>query len=58
MKTLALLAILVLASCAAPHPSWNAFNPLDEPGAEQPTVEDLHAKNVSAITGDPTRTLR
>ena len=52
MRTILSLTILALASCA-PSPSWTDFNPLDEPGASQPTAAEYHAENLSAITGNP-----
>ena len=44
----ALIAIASLMSCAIPPDSQ--FNPLDQPGHQQPTVEELHAENITAIT--------
>ena len=49
MKTLAILLTLALASCAAPTPRWSEFAPLDEPGHVEPTVAELHAKNIRWI---------
>lgn len=53
MKTIALLCLAVLASCATPTPKWAEFQPLDEPGSREPTVEELHRKNLSWITDNP-----
>ena len=45
---LAAIAIIIV-SCA---PIGDA-NPLDEPGETQPTVAELHAENIRAITNNP-----
>jgi len=50
MKTLLLLAIASLVSCALP-PIEDA-NPLDRP-QDTKTVRDLHAENMEAITSNP-----
>ena len=50
MKTLLLLAIATLASCALP-PIEDA-NPLDRP-QDTKTVRELHAENIQAITSNP-----
>ena len=56
MKTVTLLAILVLSSCAATRyqpDSWNGTpNPLDSLKGE-PTAEELHRDNMRAITSNP-----
>ena len=54
MKTLLSLALLALASCAPQAYPVGAPNPLDSVGGE-PTAAELHAKNIAAITGNPTK---
>lgn len=51
MKTLLSLAILAIASCVSPAPSWNAFQPLDTPGTPEPTAAELHEANMRSIVG-------
>jgi hypothetical protein len=50
MKTIALLATIILASCA-PRAYQPGPNPLDEPGYVQPTAGELHAENIKTIRG-------
>lgn len=59
-QTLALAAALLplagLNSCTAPraYPPGTP-DPLDQPGTPEPTAAELHAKNIAAITGNPTK---
>ena len=52
MKIILSLTLFAIVSCAAPSPSWTRFNPLDEPGETQPTVEEMHIDNLRTIV-DP-----
>lgn len=49
-----LIAIASLSGCGVPA---TGPNPLDPPGTVPPTVRELHAANISNITGNPARTL-
>lgn len=48
----AMIAVASLAGCA-PKAFRPGPNPLDEPGAIEPTALDLHEENIRAITGNP-----
>jgi hypothetical protein len=56
MKSIRLAAACLVAlasvSCSLESPpEWsNTPNPLDEPGEEQSIADDLHRKNIEAIT--------
>lgn len=49
----ALLPLAGLNSCAPQAYPPGTPNPLDEPGASEATAEELHAGNLSEITGNP-----
>ena len=55
MKTLLSLAILALASCAPKAFPVGSPDPRNAPGTADPTAAELHAKNIAAITGNPTK---
>lgn len=50
-----LAAILWATSCAPKAFPVGSPNPLDTPGETEPTAAELHAKNIAAITGNPTK---
>ena len=49
MKIITILVTLALASCVAPTPRWSELSPLDEPGYTEPTIAEIHAKNIRWI---------
>lgn len=53
MKLPIILITLAVASCAPKAFTPGTPNPLDEPGQVDPTVEELHEKNIRIITGVP-----
>lgn len=53
MKIILTFITLAVASCAPKAFIPGTPNPLDEPGQVDPTVEELHEKNIRIITGAP-----
>lgn len=53
MKTLILLAILSATFSCTPRAYPPGPNPLDTPGAGQPTAAEIQAHHLRLITGNP-----
>jgi len=53
MKLILILSTFTVASCAPQAFTPGTPNPLDEPGQVDPTVDELHEKNIRIIKGFP-----